>query len=309
MDSYLYPTASVKSREKKLFDQNDLERMIDAENIDRSFKIFNELSYADELLDMESPLQYREVLAHDLKQVKEYIASISPDDRLNELIFAQYDFHNLKIIFKAKSIDKEPENLLEIKAISIDEYNKITKQAEIDLKKASNSYKIESYFDKIYFSFILEKAKKIKDKFLINLVKKQIDIANLKIILRSKLLERDFEEMSESIIISNLNIQEDYNKDLNALINKLKIIFSENKIDEILNNFLEKKDYYNLEKNLDNYLISLIKNNKMSSESPSVLACYILAKKNAIKNIRIIMSGKINGIKSEEIKERVRELY
>ena len=106
-DPYLFPTGTVREAEKKLFDANDMERMIDAENVNQSFKVFNDLSYADELLDMESPSQYKEVLAHDLGQIKDFLKSISPDPRVMEIILASYDFHNFKVLFKAKLAGKE----------------------------------------------------------------------------------------------------------------------------------------------------------------------------------------------------------
>ena len=107
MNSYLFPTGAIREVEKKLFDYNDMERMIDAPSADKSFKIFNDLSYADELLDVDNPEQYEEVLAHDLGQVRDFVSSIAPDKRVLDLMLAPYDFNNLKIIFKTKYAGKD----------------------------------------------------------------------------------------------------------------------------------------------------------------------------------------------------------
>ena len=39
------------------------------------------------------------------------------------------------------------------------------------------------------------------------------------------------------------------------------------------------------------------------------LAAYILARENEIKSVRIILSGKINNLSDDSLRERVREMY
>lgn len=331
MEAYLFPTGAIREIEKKLFDANDTERMIDAPDINQAFKIFNELSYADELLDMESPQQYREILAHDLKQVRDFLLSISPDPKVMELILAADDFHNLKIIFKAKYAGVEeatftsPAGTLEVEKLKEiilrqntnitlpDYYHSLVKEALLELEKKHQPREIDSYFDKKYFNFILKKAEELKDNFLINLIKEQIGIANIKIILRSRLLNRSFGDVGYDIVANGkLNVHDllaSYQGELAGIIKVIANNYTQAQIQDEVNKFLEKNDFGQLEKALDNYLIGLVKEAKMNLPGPSVIVAYFLAKKNAIKNIRIIMTGKINKIPSQEIKTMVRELY
>ena len=39
------------------------------------------------------------------------------------------------------------------------------------------------------------------------------------------------------------------------------------------------------------------------------LAAYLIARENEIKTVRIILSGKLNELPEESIRERVREMY
>jgi V/A-type H+-transporting ATPase subunit C len=308
-----------------------MERMIDAPDINQAFKIFNELSYADELLDMESPEQYREILTHDLKQTRDFLLTIIPNPAVSDLVFAADDFHNLKIIFKAKCAGFEEvehtsllgtievENLIEIilkqntKITLPDYYHSLVKEALLTLEKKHQPQEIDSYFDKKYFAFILKKARELKDNFLINLIKEQIDIANIKIIVRSKLLDRFLEDVSHDVVaegkLSTQDLLASYQGELAGIIKVIADNYTQSQIRDEANKFLEKNNLGQLDKALDNYLIGLIKEAKMILPGPNIIVAYFLAKKNAVKNIRIIMTAKINNIPGQEIKAVVRELY
>ena len=331
MEKYLFPTGAIRAVEKKLFDANDMERMIDAPDAGQSFKIFNELSYADELLDVDEPEKFREVLAHDLSQTRDFMVAVCPDRILNEISFAFYDFHNLKAVFKAALAGKETaENLSALSTLPADrlaeavlkksgvdvlpdEWPALVKEAAAYFEKRREPRAIDGYFDKKYFAFILEKARVLNDEFLTGLVKARIDAANVKIVIRSKMLGRAREEAGGDLIAGG-NLREDallrnYDNDLGAIVKDAEKAFGTARIIEELNDFLEHREMWRLEKALDDHIIGLIREAKMKPESPGVIAAYFLAKKNAVKNIRLVMTGKLNRIEPREIKERVRELY
>lgn len=59
----------------------------------------------------------------------------------------------------------------------------------------------------------------------------------------------------------------------------------------------------------DNQLIESIKPQKYNPFSAGPLVAYLLARENEIKTVRIILTGKLNGLPEEEIRERIREMY
>lgn len=64
-----------------------------------------------------------------------------------------------------------------------------------------------------------------------------------------------------------------------------------------------------LEKLADNYLLNYLKQAKYAILGVEPLLSYLLAKEHEIKLIRIIMIGKLNGLPSASIRERLRETY
>lgn len=55
--------------------------------------------------------------------------------------------------------------------------------------------------------------------------------------------------------------------------------------------------------------MNLNKSSKYITFGPEPIFSYIVAKETEIKNLRIIMVSKTNGISPEAIRERVRDLY
>ncbi len=59
----------------------------------------------------------------------------------------------------------------------------------------------------------------------------------------------------------------------------------------------------------DNLITEHMKPQKSNTETAGPLAAYILARQNEIKCVRMILSGKLNGLPDEVIRERLRETY
>ncbi len=59
----------------------------------------------------------------------------------------------------------------------------------------------------------------------------------------------------------------------------------------------------------DNYLMEILRPEKYEVFSVGPLVAYVLARENEIKTVGIILSGKLNGLTDDSIRERVREMY
>ena len=59
----------------------------------------------------------------------------------------------------------------------------------------------------------------------------------------------------------------------------------------------------------DNLIIKNIKPQKYNPFTLAPLAAYILARENEIKSVRILLSGKLNDLPEESVRERLRDMY
>ena len=59
----------------------------------------------------------------------------------------------------------------------------------------------------------------------------------------------------------------------------------------------------------DNYLISFLKRAKYVVFGLEPVVAYLLARENEVKMIRMIMIGKLNGLATDLLRSRLRDIY
>jgi V/A-type H+-transporting ATPase subunit C len=59
----------------------------------------------------------------------------------------------------------------------------------------------------------------------------------------------------------------------------------------------------------DDFVMSFLKGARHKAFGPEPLIAYVLAKETEIRNLRIIFTGKVNGLTAGAIRERLRETY
>jgi V/A-type H+-transporting ATPase subunit C len=73
--------------------------------------------------------------------------------------------------------------------------------------------------------------------------------------------------------------------------------------------FEKSGNFSQLERLLDNYLIGETKKAKYITYGPEIVYAYLFSKENEIRQVRILLAGKRNGIRPDALKERLRECY
>lgn len=341
--NYIYASAKLRALEPKILDETDVERMVDAPDFASAFKVLNDTDYADNLLDVE-PADYRLMLREDFEQMHDLLQKITPKENLFELILLDRDFINLKLLFKAKifDVDVEPyirENVIYpsghlkdfiyeihihdpavIKAYIGEQKGQVLDQDIKDViyrvgKKMTDKIRpdeIDALLTQEYFDLKQELAKDIGSRFIKNYVKMEIDTANLLIWVRAKRLNLTKEQLKAKLISGGhadikrmLQLFPEETRGLKFFVNA----YFDMKILEAFDLFCENDNLFLLEKALDDYKIRYARAAKRFAYGPEVVFGYYLAKQNAINNIRIILTGKLNNLPTESIKQTVREVY
>lgn len=91
---------------------------------------------------------------------------------------------------------------------------------------------------------------------------------------------------------------------LKQLVRKFPLRFA-----KYFSDYLEHQKFWLLEKRLFEEEIEYLRKAKSIAYGPEVVMAYFYAKRNANKNVRLIMNGKLNQIDALILKERVRKLY
>ena len=133
-------------------------------------------------------------------------------------------------------------------------------------------------------------------------------------LLRSKITGKPCEFVEKKFIkYGNIDINELknlYNKNLKNSIEFFMKHFNDKELTQVFKIFLENNNnFWKIEKAIENLEMGYIRKTRFIAYGPEIPVGYYYAKRGAMRNIRTIMTGKLNNIGSEEIKERLRELY
>lgn len=329
-DRYVHASTKVRMLESKLLTKEQFNRMIDAPSLEEAIRVLGDTIYAESFNKLERPEDYEKALSQELIKAYTSIKEISPEPEIVDFSLLKYDVHNLKVIFKDHILGKDSSHLLiPIGNIKLDEVRKFSSEGDrgaIDeiydgiateviytYGSTTDPQHVELVLDKYFFRRMKEIAKKFGGNRLKEYVKDYIDFSNIRSVLRMKKQDRDLEFVKKALIEDgNIKIQdivEAYPLDMDAIVEKFKASPIGLEAYKALQRFETTNRLSEFEKAMDDYQINFVKGTKYVTFGPEVLLTYLLAREAEIKNIRVILISKLNGLSREFIQERMCEIY
>ncbi|MDO4594499.1 MAG: V-type ATP synthase subunit C [Tissierellia bacterium] len=328
-EKFIQASATTRVYEKNLISNSQMKRLADLNSVSEVLQGLSDTIYQDSISKLTRDEDYEIILKNELERVFHVMTDVSPDKSVVNFLEQKYIFHNLKVLVKEIIQDKDYSDIY-VDIGDVD-YLKLKKDLK-DKDKTSDSFyykaakaAIDSYeenkdpqvidlsLDKSYFSYLLKLAKKMDYKFFIDYTKTRIDFMNIKSLLRAK-SQRKSPEFVDSIMIDGGNIDKnEFRRYVNQEITSDSSLFKSSDIYYYVRSAIEAKDIYKTmsqyEKVVDNYLMDLIISTKSLTYGAETVFSYIVAKETEIKNLRIILTSKLNGLPLDFIEERLRESY
>ncbi|WP_068268515.1 V-type ATPase subunit [Caviibacter abscessus] len=299
---YVQAAALVKVAEKKLLNSAKLMRMIDANTALDILKILSETDYSKSMAGVVKEEDYEEILSNEIKKVYSFARTLAKKHQeIVDILALKYEFQNLKLRLKASMKNKNVDQYF-VKLSNIDLENEYKKAYEM-LEKTNDISQAVIYIDKMYYEKLKIECEKTGLEIFSKYYNLLIDSYNLLTFLRLKNQNRSI-KYANYCIFDNEALLNIYEKD--SYMEDLRKMFDDKSMWE---KFAKTGKISVIEKELDNLQISLIKQYKDVNYGVEPIITYILAKEYEMKAIRLIMTGKINKINTNIIKERMREIY
>ena len=338
-EEYAFANGIVRKLEKELLTKELLDRMIKSSDALSALKILTESDLNDYSFDLNNPANFEHSLNQELLHTYDIIKNISKVSTFNFLYFTfacKYDFHNIKMLVKSKYLKKDisnellsPIGTIDIEklnlAIKDEKYEDLPDSFEFLVKKTFSEYSkfkdpeiIDFILDKERYIMIFNKITEVEiietdEDFLRRFIKINIDLNNIMSCIRAK-IRGERKSLAKEFLIPEgdfkiENIIEIYDSPLSSWFEKLIHTDYKNIIETGINYFQKNNSLMELEKLRDNFILNFSKIGKYITFGIEPLIGFITAKENDIKNIRIILSGKLNKLSPDQIKERVRDTY
>jgi len=270
---YAYANGRVWVLENKLIDREKLLRIAEAGSVDDVVKLLSETEYSEL---QKSTANIDEVLEKTAPGFYAFLSSFFPDKEIINAFLTRYQLYNKKKISRFK------EEEIESKLIEIDK--------EIINEKLKLSKKIKKFNE---------------------ILKIEIDLINLKILLRAQAAGKNLNFLEKALFeegnIKKARFLTNFNENIDKITNEIsldleKIYGEEHK--ELPKMYLSSPADFDRE--CDNLILEKAKALRKILLGPESLIAYIYEKENEIKNLGIILRGKLSGLGIEEIKKMLR---
>ncbi|MCQ2511934.1 MAG: V-type ATPase subunit [Lachnospiraceae bacterium] len=313
--------AQIRAKESKLLSDNDLQKLMQCESYEDCIRLLRDRGWGSG-----DDLTAENLLRNERENLWKAMRGMCNEQEMHTFDIFRFpkDYHNFKAAIKEAYVQKEVPNIYleggtlpieKIKAAAASgdfsgfssQISKAASEAREVLFHTGDSQMCDVILDRAALLAMKQAAKESGNELLEEYAELKCVAANINIAIRAcrakknkDFLQKAFAEC-DSISVSGL---------MSAAIEGIDAIYD----------YLEKSSYADaleaiiespaaFDRWCDNRIITLIRPQKYNPFTISPLAAYVLAKENEIKSVKIILSGKINQLPDEKVKERLRESY
>lgn len=325
--AYAFATGRIRALEAKLLNRAHYQRLLDAADAGEAWRTLVELGYtraAERKLD-----EYEDVLTSALRDLYALVTVLSPTPERTMWLQRRYDFHHLKVYLKAKLVGEDPTEgvldgvgaippkLIEV-SVGTGVWGELPGELAAAGQRALREYEsarqaqiIDTVIDQELFKYL--HAVTSGHPFAETLVALWADLLNLRSVVRMKLLERARTSVSRVLVpggsVEDSRLLALLDSSVETWADELRHTPYSDVLSRGLAYLVEKKSLALFEKLSDDFVMEFLKRAKLTLYGAEPLIAYALAKETELKNIRIILVGKLNGVAKEILAERLREPY
>ena len=322
--SYAYACARLSALNKRLIEPQTLQRMLDGTASD-AMRALSDVRYGN--LSDATEADVERMIEREMTDAMNEVRELSPNPAITDLFLLRADVQNLKVLLKARLLEQTdvvftPGGLYDLETLSAmvkdkqydalpailrDALNALEKRLEIRVEPQIISVAL----DRAYLGHALETTKKVP--VFSQYFRAEADFDNVLTFLRLRAMGASIETLDEVILPEGGVRYVDLYNAYELSFDSLNRILNESVCKEALLNGLNAMqrtgNISEVEKARDNYLLSLLSSHKYESETIYPVVGYYLAKEREGRAIRLIVTGKRNGINDSVIRERLVRLY
>ncbi len=329
-ENYYYAASRINALENELITDSIVSRMLDASSAEEAFKYLNETGYKDYLSEVTDVRNFEEIIEKGMVDTYRIVDESTKNPLFTRFLRVKNDYINLKILLKSSFLGEEKDEFLsqygtvstaKVKAaVNNNEYNELSSFMQEGVTKAvqefeitKNPQDIDVCLDKAMYQEMLSLAEAMKDKAVLDSVKAEIDLVNIRMFVRIKRIGGDYNFFKNMFIeggkIELYYFTRYFGEPIRNFADYIQLTSYGTALSNGLREYSETNSITEFEKVCENYLLNLAKEGKKDTFGSGPILGYLKAKENESKVIRIIMVGKINQIPSSVIRGRLRDLY
>ena len=319
---YTFQTAQIRALETQMLSRAALLEMANAESFETVAGLLASSEYA---LPQGSRSfgEIEDILRARRLAVRELFADLMIDEPIVELFRTRDDFANLRLAVRRTLTEKplgadysddgnvSPELFEEV--FVEENYNlfpaymaEAVEQAVLAYYQNKDIRQIDYAIDRVQAEYNLKRARQLENVFLLGLFRIQIDLTNIRTMLRLKYAESEHARVFlEGGYIELERLRNGLDVDYEALGSLFFVTPYYQIIQAGASYLASNKSFLKLEQQCDQHIIGYLKTTVQITAGPQPIVAYLLMKENEIRTVRLILTAKKNHLDTRLILDRI----
>jgi V/A-type H+-transporting ATPase subunit C len=322
---YAFQAAQVRSLETHMLSRATLLDMVNAGSFEQAADLLSGTEYAlpqggRNFAEVEDFLLQRRTA------VRQLFADLMLDERVVELFKARTDYANMRLAVRRTLTEKPlgtdyssdgnipPELLEQIfgeeskfdRSLVPDYVYQAAEQAILSYYQSKDIRQVDYIIDSAQAQHNLEQAYSLKSVFLFGLFRIQIDLTNIRTMLRLKFTDSE----QRNVFLPGGYIESEKFRHIHEqgyeTLGSLFFATPYNRIIETGANYVaSEKSFLRLEQHCEEYLTGFLRSTSQITAGPQPVIAYLLMKENEIRTVRLILTAKKNHLDTKLILDRI----
>lgn len=324
--AYVGPAVTVRYYESRLLTREGVERMLAARSDTDAARVLEELGYTN-LAGLDA-VGLEQKLSENRQAIYDELEELCPSPLIIEFFKIKYDYHNVKVLLKSEAADTDgdaylsgagrydaDELRLDIQSGALEEgypevFSAAVERAKELLSLTSDSQLADFVLDRAYFEELFTAAKLSRSKFLLGYAKLLADIANLRMTVRGLRQGKDA-SFIQGMLVEGGDVEPEGIVSAVRSGGSVENLWADGLLRSVASagfSVVSGGRITDFERQCDNAVIEYMHDADLVGYGEQPVVAYLHALDTEMTAVRIIMSGRMAGLSSEHIRERLRDL-
>lgn len=318
-NQYTYAVARIRSKELSLLNNQVLEQLLASKSYEECLRLLQEKGWGNQ-----ETKTAEEILKLENEKTWDLMEELVEDTSVFDVFLYSNDYHNLKAAIKQAYVNTEIPNIYmshgtikpDVLYNSVKEHDfssipehmrEAAKEAYEVLFHTGDGQLCDIIIDKAALDAIYKKGKESGNEVLAGFSELKVAASDINIAIRGSKAGKGIEFFKRAFAkCDSLDISRLIDAALDSEAGIYDYLLTTSYSDAVV---AIKESLSVFERWCDNRIIEFIKPQRYNPFTLSPLAAYILGRESEMKSVRILLSGKLNDLSENLVRERLRETY
>lgn len=327
-NDYIYAVARIRAKELNLLTRQDLDQLLSCKTAEECLRVLRDKGWGGDggaiSSTSDSVENAEELLLDEERKTWALMEELTHDLSPFDVLLIPTDYNNLKAAIKSVVTGAEPLNVflpggkldteLLLRCARESDFSPLPpemavagEEAHRTLLQTGDGQLCDVILDKACLEDVLRQGRASQDPLLRDYAELLCAVSDIKVAVRACKTRKNRAFLDSALVPCDTL---DGDRLAQAACGTLEDVFAYLRATRYSQAAAELKESYSaFEKWCDETVLNLIRDQKTNPFTIGPLFAYVLARRNEIASVRIILSGKVNELDDEMIRQRVRDTY